>query len=137
MPPSSGLTSCIATRRTPGIRVGDILTFEGGLGKTFYKIEMMGQTPVPSLVTSIGAVYYAQFKATADTGPAAVTPLLAGRKDRVYGAGVEGNLILPKNGVVLGLRIEPEFGARNRTQGWTFMLTLAYELKSLVKAPHH
>jgi hypothetical protein len=24
------------------------------------------------------------------------------------------------------LRAEPEFGARNRTQGWTFLLTTAY-----------
>jgi hypothetical protein len=29
----------------------------------------------------------------------------------------------------------PEFGARTRTQGWTFVLTVAYQAKSLVKAP--
>jgi hypothetical protein len=63
--------------------------------------------------------------------------LLAGKKDRVYGAGLEGNVILPENGLVLGLRVEPEFSARNRTQGWTFMLTIGYELKSLMKAPAH
>jgi hypothetical protein len=119
------------------IKVGDILTFEGGVGRTFYKIEMMGETPVPKRITNLGLVYYAQFKVTDDTGPGAVTPLLAGKRDRVYGVGLEGNVILPANGLVLGLRVEPEFGARNRTQGWTFLLSVAYELKSLMKAPRH
>jgi hypothetical protein len=29
----------------------------------------------------------------------------------------------------------PEFGAVNRTQGWTLMSTLGYQAKLLVKAP--
>jgi hypothetical protein len=114
------------------IRVGDILTAEGGLGKTFYKIKMMGQTPVPTLITSVGLAYYGQFKVTGDSGPL-LTPLLQGSKDRVFGAGLEGNVILPAEGLVFGLRAEPELGARNRTQGWTFLLSAAYQLKSLVK----
>jgi hypothetical protein len=64
-----------------------------------------------------------------------LTPLLEGRKDRVFGAGLEGNVIIPKAKLVLGLRVEPEFGARNGTQGWTFLLNVAYQLKSLVKTP--
>jgi hypothetical protein len=116
------------------LKVGDILTLEGGLGRTFLKLEMAGNTPVPTLITNVGVVYYAQFKVTGDQG-GALTPLLEGRKDRVFAAGVEGNVIIPKSRLVFGLRVEPEFGARNRTQGWTFLFTAAYELKSLVKTP--
>jgi hypothetical protein len=114
------------------IKVGDILTLEGGLGRNFFK--MAAGTPLPSLITTVGLAYYAQFKVTSDQGGAA-SPLLAGHKDRVFAAGPEVTFILPKDGLVFGLRVEPEFEARNRMQGWTFMLTAAYELKSLVKAP--
>lgn len=113
-----------------GVKVGNILTLEGGFGKTFYK-QVGG--PIPR-IANIGLVYYGQFKVTGDTGPLG-TPLLAGRKDRVFGVGVEANVFLPRAKLLLGVRLLPEFGARNRTQGFTFMLTAAYELKSLVKAP--
>ena len=87
-------------------------------------------------VTNVGLVYYGQFKTTADTGSGPlVNELLAGRKDRVFGVGVEGNVFLPKAKLLLGLRVVPEFGARNRTQGVTFMLSLAYQAKLLVKMP--
>jgi hypothetical protein len=121
-------------KKDTDLKVGDILTLEGGLGRTFVKIEMAGKTPVPSLITNVGIVYYGQFKVTGDQG-GALTPLLAGNKDRVFGAGVEGNVILPKSKLVFGLRVEPEFGARNRTQGWTFLFTAAYALKSFEKRP--
>ena len=120
-------------KKDSDIKVGDILTIEGGLGKSFDKFEMAGATPVPALVTNVGLVYYGQYKLTSDKA-SVITPLLAGRKDRVFGAGVEGNVILVKSGLVFGLRVEPEFGARNRTQGWTFLFSAAYQLKSLVKA---
>ena len=42
---------------------------------------------------------------------------------------------MPTKSLLLGLRAEPEFGARNRLQGWTLVLTVAYTLKSLVKTP--
>jgi len=47
-------------------------------------------------------------------------------KDSVGG---EGDLILPLSGWVVGLRIEPEFSARNRTEGWMSLLTIAYSLQ--------
>jgi hypothetical protein len=118
------------------LKVGDILTVEGGLGRTFLKLDMAGGKPVPSRITNVGLVYYGQFKVSGDQG-GQLTPLLAGRKDRVFGAGLEGDVILPKSGLVFGLRVEPEFGARNRMQGWTFLLTAAYELKSLAKGGAH
>ena len=120
-------------KKDSDIKVGDILTFEGGTGKSFYK-KVEG-TPLPQ-ITTVGLAYYAQFKVTADQGSGPVADrLLAGRKDRVYGVGVEGNLFLPKAKLLLGLRFIPEFGARNRPQGYTFLLSIGYEAKSLVKVP--
>jgi hypothetical protein len=119
---------------TDVLKVGNIFTLEGGLGRTFVKIDMAGKTPVPTLITNVGVVYYGQFKVSSDQG-GVLTPLLEGRKDRVFGAGVEGDVIIPKSKLVFGLRVEPEFGARNRTQGWTFLFTAAYLLKSFAKAP--
>ena len=121
-------------KKDSDIKVGDILTVEGGLGKTFIKVVSVGGKPVPSLITSVGLAYYGQLKVTADKVGTA-SGLLADDKDRVFGVGLEANVIVPKSSMVYGLRIEPEFGARNRTQGWTFLLTVAYELKSLVKTP--
>ena len=121
-------------KKDTDLKVGDLLTVEGGLGKTFLKLEMAGGKPVPTLVTNLGLVYYGQFKMTSDKAGQG-TSLLEGSKDRVFAVGLEGNVIIPKSKMVFGLRIEPEFGARNRTQGWTFLLTVAYELKSLVRSP--
>jgi len=120
-------------KKDSDIKVGDILTLEGGTGKSFYK-KVEG-TPIPQ-ITTVGLAYYAQFKVTADQGSGPVADrLLAGRKDRVFGVGVEGNLFLPKAKLLLGLRFIPEFGARNRPQGYTFLLSIGYEAKSLVKMP--
>jgi len=117
------------------VKAGDILTLEGGTGKSFYK-KVEG-TPIPQ-ITSVGLVYYAQFKVTADSGSNPLLDyLLAGRKDRVFGVGLEGSVFLPKPKLLLGLRIVPELGARNRTSGWTFLLTLAYQAKSLVRMSPH
>lgn len=118
------------------LQVGDILTLEGGLARSFYKIEMVGERPVPKRIINLGLVYYGQFKVTQDTGPVA-TPLLEGKEDRVFGVGLEGNVIFVPTGTVIGLRAVPEFGARNRTQGWTFMLTLAQGVKSLAREGEH
>ena len=119
-------------KKDTDIKVGDIFTIEGGLGKTFIKAAMVEGKPVPSLITSVGLAYYAQFKVTSDKASVA-SNLLEGDKDRAYAVGLEANVIVPKTSMVYGLRVEPEFGARNRTQGWTFLFTIAYELKSLVK----
>lgn len=113
------------------LKVGDILTLEGGIGKTFYK-KVEG-TPIPQ-ITNFGLVYYGQFKVTSDSGLFG-TAILEDNKDRVFGIGLEGNIYLPKAKLLIGLRVLPEFGAHTRPQGWTFMLTLAYEAKSLMKVP--
>src|SRR4029450_11744497 len=41
-------------KKAPALKVGDILTVEGGLGKAFLKLEMAGGKPVPTLVTNLG-----------------------------------------------------------------------------------
>jgi len=132
-------TSLLATyeihsqKKDTDFKVGDILTLEGGTGRAFYK--QVAGTPIPQIMT-VGVVYYAQFKVTADTGSGPLAnQLLAGRKDRVFGVGVEGSIYLPKPRLLVDLRVVPEFGARNRTQGFTFLISLAWQAKSLEKAP--
>ena len=49
--------------------------------------------------------------------------------------GGEASIFLPKPKVLIDLRVIPEFGAVNRTEGLTFMVTLAYQAKSLGKTP--
>lgn len=120
-------------KKDSDLKAGDILTLEGGTGKSFFK-KVEG-TPLPQ-ITTVGLAYYSQFKVTADSGSGPVADvLLAGRKDRVFGVGVEGSIFLPKPKLVLGLRFVPEFGARNRPQGYTFLFTIGHEAKSLVKMP--
>jgi hypothetical protein len=78
--------------------------------------------------------YYGQFKVSSDSGPLG-TFLFENRKDHVFGIGGEANVFLPKPKLLVGLRIIPEFGAVNRTEGFTFMVTLGYQAKSLLKTP--
>jgi hypothetical protein len=115
------------------LKVGDILTLEGGTGRAFY--HKVDGTPVPR-ITNLGVVYYAQFKVTSDQGIGPIIDrLLAGDKDRVFAIGAEANIFLPKPKLLLGARVIPEFGARNRTQGLTMLLTIGWQAKSLVRAP--
>jgi hypothetical protein len=116
------------------LRVGDILTLEGGIGKTLISVRMAGTQPVPTSIATVGPIYYAQYKVTSDLSPV-LTPLLEGNRDRVWGVGVDGTIILPTSGWIFGLRVAREFEARNRPQGWAFLLTLGHGLKSLAKAP--
>jgi hypothetical protein len=124
----SWTTSLLATfemhtrKKSTSFRAGDILTLEGGTGRTFTK-DIPG-----SRTATLGIVYYAQFKVSDDKGSGPFTDeLLSGRRDRVYGAGVEGGVSFPKTNLNVGLRALPEFGARERTQGFTFQVNLSYQ----------
>lgn len=132
-------TSALATyeihtsKKDTDLTAGNILTVEGGTGRSFY--AKVNGTPIPR-VTNIGLVYYGQFKVTADSGSGPLADrLLAGAKDRVFAIGGEANVFLPKQKLLLGIRVMPEFGARNRTQGTAILITLGYQAKSLMKAP--
>lgn len=111
------------------IKVGDLGTVEGGLGKTFYT-KVSG--PVP-MVTNVGVAGYAQFKMTQDSG-SDIPPVLRGFSDRVFGLGPEINIFFPAPRLTFLVRYEPEFGARNRTQGQTIVFSLTWVAKSLVKS---
>ena len=82
----------------------------------------------------LGIVHYGQFKVSSDKA-GALTPLFQGRQDRVFAVGLESNVYLAKSKLFLGLRFLPEFEARNRTEGLTFILTFAREIRSFARPP--
>jgi hypothetical protein len=110
------------------IQVGDLGTVSWGLGRTFYK-KVSG--PIP-MIMNLGAAGYAQFKVTGDSG-SDIPPALRGFKDRVFAAGPEFNIYIPKPRLTFLVRYEPEFGARVRTQGQTVIVSIAWVAKSLEK----
>lgn len=115
------------------LKAGNILTLEGGTGRAFY--APVSGSKIPRIV-KVGAVYYGQFKVSADSGAGPLLdPLLADGKDRVFGAGGEVSVFLPKAKLLLGGRMVKEFGARTRTQGLTMIFTAGYQVKSLVRPP--
>jgi hypothetical protein len=110
------------------IQVGDLGTVSWGVGRTFYK-KVSG--PIP-MIMNLGAAGYAQFKVTGDSG-SDIPTALRGFKDRVFAAGPEFNIYIPKPRLTFLVRYEPEFGARVRTQGQTVIVSIAWVAKSLVK----
>jgi hypothetical protein len=105
------------------IRVGDILTIEGGFGKSFL-----------DGAASVGVAYYAQWKITRDdfgvTPPSG--PLLA--KHEVYGIGPEVTLPLASKSKLYGfanLRYFWETGARTALEGEAFVLTFVFPIPSV------
>ena len=107
------------------IRVGDLLTVEGGLGKSF----MEG-------TVNVGIAYYAQWKLSDDkagVSPAPVADRELGRH-RVYGFGPELTVPLATKKTLFGflnLRYLWETGARTSLQGNTFVATLIFPIPSV------
>jgi hypothetical protein len=116
----------------PGIDldVGDLVTVEGGVGRTF--VKPVGK-PVP-MITNLGLAYYLQFKATEDSG-VDVRPRLRGLKDRVFAIGPEFNIYVPQMKALFAVRYLPEFGARNTSQGQSIFVSLTFEVKSFLPTP--
>ena len=107
------------------VRVGDILTLEGGLGKTF----MQG-------MVNVGVTYYAQWKVTNDDFGLQINlpggPLIG--KHQVYGVGPEVSIPLATKKKLYGfltLRYIWETGARTMLEGEVFMVTLAFPIPSI------
>ena len=100
------------------VRVGDLLTLEGGAGKSF----LHG-------AASVGAAYYAQWKVTSDDlGLSEVIPGLSGipERHRVFGIGPDVTIpIATKSRLItlVNVRYLWEQGARLKTQGHTFLIT--------------
>ncbi|HEY9257649.1 SphA family protein [Chitinophaga sp.] len=117
-------------KKNTDVKTGDNLSIEGGLGKTWYMKAAAG--PVPKIV-NVGVVYYMQFKTTTDKIPLSSGYLLDPSKDKIFGVGAEGSYYAPSIRTLFDLRWLAEMGAENRIQGNTFMLTVAYSLKSFAK----
>jgi hypothetical protein len=107
------------------IKVGNILTLEGGLGKSF----MEG-------AVNVGAAYYAQWKLTDDDLGLDIE-LPGGRglgKHRVYGVGPELTIPIATKKKLYGfinVRYFWEFGARSTLEGNTFVLTATFPTPSV------
>jgi len=107
------------------IRVGDLLTVEGGLGKSF----MQG-------AVNVGIAYYAQWKLTDDDFGVDLAPVLGRElgRHRVYGFGPELTLPLATKQTLFGflnLRYFWETGARTALQGNTFVATVTFPIPSI------
>jgi len=102
------------------IQVGNILTIEGGLGRSWYEGAL-----------SVGIAYYAQWKLTEDTigGLDRIDPRLPPsvtlNRRRIYALGPEINIpivIKDKLISIITARYQWEFGARSTLEGETFNL---------------
>ncbi len=109
------------------MKVGDLITLSGGLNKDF-RIPVQG-SKLP-MVIGVGAVYYMQFKVTDDTFPETSQPVQP-VKDKIFAAGLEGNILFPKSLTAVSVRWNKEFGARSRAEGYTLFVTLSQVIKML------
>ena len=100
-------------KRHENVRVGNNVTVEYGVGRTW--VHNQGQRLI-----QLGAVGYAEFQLNNDSG-ADVTPLNQGANDRVFALGPEFGVIWPVKKFNFLVRVLPEFGARSRTSGLTFV----------------
>jgi hypothetical protein len=110
-------------KKDTDIKTGDILSVEGGLGKTFYM--MNAEKTAPKSILNAGLIYYLQFKVSNDKIPAG-NVVLEPQKDRIGAIGAEVNYFHIGCRTSAGLRWVSEMGAVNRFQGNTFFLTLAH-----------
>ena len=101
-------------KRHEDLKVGNNMTLEAGVGKIFVKND-------GKQLIQFGVVGYSEFQLTNDSGTH-VPALTANNKDRVFAIGPEFGVILPTKKLNFMVRVLPEFGARNRTQGVTLVL---------------
>jgi hypothetical protein len=112
-------------KQDTGIRVGDILTLEGGLGRSFADGAF-----------NVGLAYYAQWKMTDDDLGSDID-LPGGRrlgKHQVYGVGPDITVpIATKKKLIafLNARYFWETGARTTLEGSTFVLTATFPIPSV------
>ena len=103
------------------IRVGDMLTLEGGIGKSFLEGA-----------ASVGLAHYAQWKITDDDfgGPIDILPGLIG-KNRGFGFGPEITVPLATSKTLFGflnVRYLWESGVRNSVEGTALVVTFSFPL---------
>lgn len=110
-------------KKDTDIKTGDILSLDGGLGKTFYMLN--AEKTAPTGILNAGIIYYLQYKVSNDKIPIG-NFVLEPDKDRIAAVGAEVNYFHIGCKTSAGLRWLPEFGAHNRFQGNTFFFTLAH-----------
>ena len=110
-------------KKDTDIKVGQLLTIEGGIGATTKK------------AMNIGMAYYAQWKLTNDSG-LGVPPLVEGRlgKNHNYGLGPEGSMVLPLSKdlsklAILNFRYLFDLGSQLDTKGQTLVFNVTFKLK--------
>jgi hypothetical protein len=113
-------------KRDEDLRVGNIFTIEYAVGRSWYKRV---DAPLPLIMTG-GLAGYMQFKVTDDTGTAIPASLQSVPRDRVFGLGPEFDMFIPQARLSIVVRVQPEFGARVRTQGVGFTLAVAWVAKT-------
>ena len=107
------------------VRVGDILTFEGGLGKSF-KQGMW----------NVGLAYYAQFKVTDDDFglDLSLPPTFQPAKHQGFGVGPEVSIPIASKRKLYGFlnfRYLWETGVRNNLEGNLFVITASFPVPSV------
>lgn len=111
-------------KKDTDIKTGDILSIEGGLGKTFYC--MNAEKTAPKGIFNAGLIYYLQYKVSDDKIPVGSILVIEPDKDRVGGLGAEVNYLHIGSMTSAGFRWIGEVSAVNRFQGNTFFITLAH-----------
>lgn len=117
------------TKRDTDIKVGQLLTLEGGLGKSYLGGGLI-----------LGVAYYAQWKITKDSlgtfelpGGGTIDPKL-NNKNRVYGLGPDITLPIAtkkKLFALVNIRYMWEMGARTKTQGQSLIFTVTFPVPSV------
>lgn len=108
-------------------KVGDLLTLEGGVAKTF-----------AHGAGSIGVAYYAQWKVTDDDFGADLPPVFAVEKHRVFGVGPDVTLPIAFRSRLVALvnaRWLWETGARSHTEGNALVITATFPVPSIRIGP--
>jgi hypothetical protein len=107
------------------VKVGQLLTLEGGVGKSFLQGAM-----------SVGVAYYAQWKLTDDrfgVTPNLPTGLILD-KHRVYGLGPDITIPIATRSKLISLvniRYMWETGARVKTEGQSLLITTTFPIPSV------
>ena len=112
-------------KKDSDIKVGDILTLEGGLGKSFLEGAI-----------NVGVAYYAQWKISNDQFGVVLPPEIEERigKHKRFGVGPDVTFPIATKKKLIALinaRFFWEFGARTTTQGTTFAVTATFPIPSV------